>query len=135
MLALCLAVSCASREGALETIPRAPAYVLTVDDLVQRVRRSRGELAVQTGGVLVVGVVTRLGRPCELAERGVCSGVEGAYEVAPVSGGRARVFVLLGDARGVELGATYVVSGNVEVAPAAPERWLLRGHVMAKVAP
>lgn len=133
-LALLCGLGCAAGAGELETIPRAPDYVLTVPDLAARVRRSGAELAVQTGGVLVVGVVARVGTPCDLAARAGCDGAAQTYELAPIDGGRARVWAVLGDARGVELGETYVVSGTVEPSPSAPERWILRGQVMARVA-
>ncbi|NUP10949.1 MAG: hypothetical protein HOW73_33300 [Polyangiaceae bacterium] len=58
---------CASSGAAqIETIHTVPPFVLTVDDLVARVRRSSRDLAVSTEGLYVVGVLVKRGQPCDL---------------------------------------------------------------------
>lgn len=131
---------CASSGGELETIRAVPPYVLTVGDLVQRVRRAPDELGVRTQGVQVVGVLLKQGRPCDVRlAPGLagCSVAETASIFADASGGtvdrRARVFVVLSSAQPLEEGSRYVLDGSVEIATDLPERWVLRAQVLARV--
>jgi len=137
-VALGLGAGCSSPAARLdlEVIHRVPVHVLTVDDLIERVRRSPSELGVQTGGVRVVGVLSRRAMPCDPAYPTSCAqGIEGKHRFrASHDPAAAQVSVVLSGLQ-FELveGETYVLEGTVDVALDVPERWILRAEVLAAV--
>lgn len=158
-LVMVAGAGCASAGGAsdIETVSRVPTYVLTVDDLVQRVRRSQADPLVQTQGIRVVGTLVKRGQGCDLdaspqqqpiarastnppqaqqpkATPFECKAADAAFIFADPDGSGRGMAVLLSDAdASIVEGERYVLGGSVEVAPDIPQRWVLRGTVLARV--
>lgn len=133
-----ISLGCGSPGVEVETVRAVPTYVLTVGDLVQRVRRAPIELGVRTQGVQVVGVLLKLGRPCDVRlNLAGCSAVDSVSVFADVRDGvvdrRTRMSVMITSPEPLEEGGRYVLDGSVEVATDLPERWVLRAQVLARV--
>lgn len=133
-------LGCGASGPELETIRVVPPYVLTLGELVQRVRRAPDELGVRTQGVQVVGVLLKRGRPCDLGASPQLSGCSVSQAVslfADVTEGqeqpRSRVAVMITSDEPLEEGRRYVLDGSVEIAQELPDRWLLRAQVLARV--
>lgn len=138
LLLLSLAMlSCGgSATGEIETISRVPVWVLTVDDLSERVRRSPQEVGVETGGLRVVGVLGQLPSQCDPRNPASCGlGATTRYRFrSSWEPGAREISVVLSNLEApLELGQTYVLYGTVNVAPDVPERWELRAVVLARV--
>lgn len=136
LLAL-LAVACGgSSFGEIETISRVPVWVLTVDDLNERVRRSPQEVGVETAGQRVVGVLVQLPLACDSRFPATCKpGVATRYRFRSTwePGSREMSVVVSNLEAPLEIGQTYVLYGTVNVAPEVPERWEMRAVVLARV--
>lgn len=132
------AVGCAAQTSPdLEVVAHVPGYVLTVQDLVDRVARSPRELGVQTRGVKIQGQLERRGVLCAApAKPGAtdprCGAVRAERHRFGDGQGRS-IPLVLEDGVPVIEGRRYVLDGAVEVAPDEPERWLFRGRVLAEV--
>lgn len=132
------ALGCAAQTSPdLEVITGVPGYVLTVQDLVDRVARSPRELGVQTRGVKVQGVLERRGALCAApSKRGATDPSCGAIRAERHRFGDGQggsIPLVLEDGVPVIEGRRYVLDGAVEVAPDEPERWLFRARVLAEV--
>ncbi len=135
-LALMLSACGTSSAGEIETIGRVPEWVLTVDDLSERVRRSPQEVGVETGGLRVVGVLTQLPAACDSRNPAACGlGAATRYRFrSSWEQGAPEMSVVVSNLEApLEVGQTYVLYGTVNVAPEVPERWELRAVVLARV--
>ncbi|MFO0551679.1 MAG: hypothetical protein U0271_25055 [Polyangiaceae bacterium] len=132
---------CSTKSGGYEVIHHVPPFVITVYELRERVARTQHELGVHTSGVTVVGVLVRRALPCDpgAAAPGVKPCTLGKGDkflfADPASPTRPALSAVLVDGGGLVEGQTYVIQGNVEVMPEVPERWGVRGQVLALVAP
>lgn len=125
-----------SSVGEIETISRVPVWVLTVDDLNERVRRSPQEVGVETAGQRVVGVLTQTPVACDTRFPVTCKpGAATRYRFrSSWEPGSREMSAVLSNLDGpLEIGQTYVLYGTVNVAPDVPERWELRAVVLARV--
>jgi hypothetical protein len=119
-----VALSCAACGAAaeeLEQIDRVPAYVLTPDDLRERVGRIGSELGVVTEGVLVHGRFTTV---CAVDAAPTC------VAELTLEGGKPIPVVVKAP---VEQGRHYVLRGAVAAEVRVPGRWVLRADVLAVV--
>jgi hypothetical protein len=128
-----LAASCGGSD--LEVIHAVPAHVITVDELVYRVRRSYYEPTVTVDGLRVVGVIVRRPFACD-PEKGpwTCpKGLDARFLFADDAGSEPVALEILGEGDKVEVGKRYVFWGSAEMANDVPQRWVLRARVLARV--
>lgn len=128
--------ACGSSAHEIETISRVPVWVLTVDDLSDRVRRSPQEVGVETAGQRVVGVLSQLPATCDSHFPEKCGmGAPSRYRFRGSWDPTSReISVVVSNLEApLEIGQTYVLYGTVNVAPEVPERWELRAVVLARV--
>lgn len=139
---MCVGVAgsgCSTTGGGYEVIHRVPPFVITVHELRERVARTHHELGVHTSGVTIVGVLVRRALPCDpaTARPGVKPCIPGKGDkylfADPAAPTRPALSAVLVDGANLVEGQTYVLEGSVEVMPEVPERWGLRGQVLALV--